>query len=231
MLTAPSISGAPLVGGTLTADLGTWEDADGFTVRWQRCAGAGTGCADIAGATAETYRVEEDDAGNRLRVVVVARNRRGERTASSEATAAVAQGYAQMVVADDPTGYWAAGPHAGCDGRVLAWGKGGGAWISPGAVDDPSPSGGEVDPVHNTFTGRGCDSPPRSRAGTGLWPDMAGWRVTVGRGAALAAWPGACAVDPIACPLPVQVDEIATYDVPLDASRIAAHAAAGGDGE
>lgn len=90
--TAPSISGTPRDGETLTANEGTWtgDEPMTFTYQWQRCDGNGLNCANLAGATARTYDVQTSDVNNRLRVVVTAKNVTGSTSANSQPTAAVA---------------------------------------------------------------------------------------------------------------------------------------------
>ena len=90
--TAPSISGTPRDGETLTANEGTWtgDQPMTFTYQWQRCDGNGLNCANLAGATARTYDVQTSDVNNRLRVVVTAKNVTGSTSANSQPTAAVA---------------------------------------------------------------------------------------------------------------------------------------------
>jgi sugar lactone lactonase YvrE len=66
-LSAPTISGTPTVGATLTADAGTWTPTpDSFTYQWLR--------NDVAidGATQSTYVVTHDDADQLLSVSVTA---------------------------------------------------------------------------------------------------------------------------------------------------------------
>jgi hypothetical protein len=77
---APTISGALVVGATLTGHNGSWLYGDGSSCRseceylfaWQRCVPGGV-CASIPGATARTYVVSPADARHSLRVVVTAR--------------------------------------------------------------------------------------------------------------------------------------------------------------
>ena len=89
--TAPSVSGTPRDGETLTAATGTWTGTApiGLAVRWQRCTTATT-CADIAGATATTYTARPADVGTTLRVLVTASNAGGTASAPSAQTATVA---------------------------------------------------------------------------------------------------------------------------------------------
>jgi hypothetical protein len=69
---APSVSGTPRVGETLTAGDGTWTGTQGIDhgYQWQRCTAAGADCASIAGATGSTYALGAADEGATMRVVV-----------------------------------------------------------------------------------------------------------------------------------------------------------------
>ncbi len=73
---APTVSGTPRAGETLTAHDGTWTGTPtiGYGHQWQRCDGQGKNCKSIAGATAATYVATADDVGKTLRVVVTAGN-------------------------------------------------------------------------------------------------------------------------------------------------------------
>src|SRR3954451_18111327 len=90
---APTISGTPQVGQTLTASTGTWNSSTTptFAYQWQRCDTAGNNCAAIAGANAQTYVVQSADANSTLRVVVTATNSSGSGSATSSQTAVVGQ--------------------------------------------------------------------------------------------------------------------------------------------
>jgi len=90
---APTISGTPQVGQTLTASTGTWNSSTTptYTYQWQRCDTAGNNCAAITGATAQTYTVTSDDENKTLRVVVTATNSSGSGSATSAQTAVVSQ--------------------------------------------------------------------------------------------------------------------------------------------
>jgi hypothetical protein len=88
---APSIGGDIRVGGTATANAGTWAGSTPITFQyqWLICGPNGNACHDISGATAQNYQVKSDDAGNTLRVRVIAGNADGSNTATSAASAKV----------------------------------------------------------------------------------------------------------------------------------------------
>jgi hypothetical protein len=90
---APTISGTPQVGQTLTASTGTWtsDTTPTYTYQWERCDTAGNNCAVIAGATAQTYTVQSADVNSTLRVLVTARNASGSTAATSAQTAVVTE--------------------------------------------------------------------------------------------------------------------------------------------
>ena len=84
----PAITGTPRDAALLTASPGTWTGTvpQARTYRWRRCDAAGSGCADIAGATASTYRLTVADVGSTVRVVVSSANAAGTATATSART-------------------------------------------------------------------------------------------------------------------------------------------------
>jgi hypothetical protein len=89
--TAPTISGTPSQGSTLTANIGTWS-GDGpivYSFQWRRCNAAGANCVSLPNAQSQQYRVTANDVGNTLRVVVTARNSQGASSATSVQTAVV----------------------------------------------------------------------------------------------------------------------------------------------
>ena len=57
--------------------------------QWERCDTAGANCADIPGATAGTYTLEDADAGHTTRVSVTYTNAAGDDTARSAPTAVI----------------------------------------------------------------------------------------------------------------------------------------------
>jgi hypothetical protein len=89
---APTIGGTPQEGLALTADDGRWNGANPITYafQWQRCDTAGANCADIAGATGQSYTLGVADVAHTMRVRVTASNARGSHSATSNQTALVA---------------------------------------------------------------------------------------------------------------------------------------------
>lgn len=89
----PILSGPASQGALLEATTGSWFGYPGLVTLsygWQRCDAAGSSCSTIAGASESTYRLGTDDAGRRVRVVVTARDRRGQATsAASEPTGTI----------------------------------------------------------------------------------------------------------------------------------------------
>jgi hypothetical protein len=86
----PAISGSAVVGQTLTASTGTWSWAPtSYGYQWRRCDSAGANCANLTGATANSYALQSGDAGSTLRVVVTATNTAGSTSATSAQTGVV----------------------------------------------------------------------------------------------------------------------------------------------
>jgi hypothetical protein len=85
---APTISGSAVVGGTLTAEPGTWTGAPTFAYFWLQCDAAGAGCVDT-NARGRTYGVRSADLGRTIRVQVRGTNPRGNSTATSAQTGVV----------------------------------------------------------------------------------------------------------------------------------------------
>ena len=93
---APTISGTPLAGQTLTADTSGIEDPDGltrvaFSYQWLFSAFTGTADTEIKGATASTYTLSAGDQGKPIKVRVTFTDDAGnEETLSSVAVVGIA---------------------------------------------------------------------------------------------------------------------------------------------
>jgi hypothetical protein len=80
----PTIEGKFQVGETVTAGNGSWANSPtAYAYQWQRCGSGGGSCADIAGATAKSYKLTSAEVGRTVRVLVTASNADGKDTANS----------------------------------------------------------------------------------------------------------------------------------------------------
>ena len=88
---APLVTGTAAVNQALSSSAGTWAMGGApFAYQWQRCSSGGTGCVDIPGATAATYRPTAADGGHVVRSTVRATNVNGlSQPAASTGTSAV----------------------------------------------------------------------------------------------------------------------------------------------
>jgi hypothetical protein len=103
----PTVTGTPTAGETLTAAAGAWSGSPTrFAYQWRRCDAVGAGCADIAGATGQTYVVGVADLGSTLRVAVTARNTVASATATSAPTSVVS-GFVDTFTGDRVSPFWA----------------------------------------------------------------------------------------------------------------------------
>ena len=95
--TAPPVLAGPVVQGqALTVDPGTWDGGGtSYSYTWQRCDAKGKNCADIPGATEQSYTPGADDVGYTLRAVVTATNDAGATVTTTPVSAPV-------VAASDP---------------------------------------------------------------------------------------------------------------------------------
>jgi hypothetical protein len=85
---APVVTGTALLGAQLSATTGDWSPVGAsYAYQWQR--DAGSGFADIPGATSASYTLVRADVGATLRVRVTASNVDGSGSAVSAATGAV----------------------------------------------------------------------------------------------------------------------------------------------
>ena len=90
-LTAPAITGEPIVGQQLTAGTGDWAGTPPFSYsyEWQSCSELTGECSEIAGATEPTYTVGPLEVADGFRVLVKASNTEGSATATSAETGIV----------------------------------------------------------------------------------------------------------------------------------------------
>ena len=87
---APTVSGTPQDGSTLTGSNGTWSNSPTkFEVLWMRCDKAGGACSGINGANRSTYTLTSADVNNTVRFRVTASNSAGSETATSAPTALI----------------------------------------------------------------------------------------------------------------------------------------------
>jgi hypothetical protein len=88
---APTISGTPVVGETLSVTSGSWSSSSTlhYSYQWRRCNSSGGGCSNISGADSSSYQVRSADRGHTLRARVTARNADGSATTDSNPTAVV----------------------------------------------------------------------------------------------------------------------------------------------
>lgn len=86
----PAISGTAMESLILTASQGSWSNSPTlFAYQWQRCDSAGSNCANLAGATTDSYALVRDDIGSTIRFAVTATNPYGHASATSAQTAVV----------------------------------------------------------------------------------------------------------------------------------------------
>ncbi len=88
----PSVSGATVVGQTLTASSGLWSGfpAPSYTYQWAKCDQNGQNCGSFGSATSSnTYTLLPSDAGSTFEVTVTASNSLGSSQATSSATGVV----------------------------------------------------------------------------------------------------------------------------------------------
>lgn len=88
-----TITGAPVVGQTLTATTSGWSGVTSYSYQWRTCDASGNNCSDMAGQTTSTYAPSASDIGNTLRVKVTATNSGGQATVTSSQTAVISYGF------------------------------------------------------------------------------------------------------------------------------------------
>src|SRR5207244_131226 len=92
----PTIRGVAQVGGVLHASRGRWIKASRFTYRWELCNARGARCKAVGKVKRPkkkplTYVIPARDLGHTIRLTVVASNRWGKNSATSRATAVIAE--------------------------------------------------------------------------------------------------------------------------------------------
>src|SRR5581483_3719857 len=88
----PTISGTAKDGSTLSATSGTWSGSGAITYayQWQRCDAKGANCANIGGATTDTYALGSADVGSTISIAVTATDSTGSATVYSDLAGPVA---------------------------------------------------------------------------------------------------------------------------------------------
>jgi hypothetical protein len=87
---APTVTGTPQQGRTLTGSPGSWTHSPAdFDYSWLRCDRTGGSCAAVGAARGTTYVLSAADVGNTVRFRVTARNSEGSTTATSAPTAVI----------------------------------------------------------------------------------------------------------------------------------------------
>ncbi len=87
---APTITGTPQEGRTLTENPGYWSNSPTSTsIQWLRCDAGDSHCSEIPGATATTYSLSPADIGATIQVTETATNAGGSTTAYSGFTSVV----------------------------------------------------------------------------------------------------------------------------------------------
>jgi GH25 family lysozyme M1 (1,4-beta-N-acetylmuramidase) len=89
--TAPTVTGTPVVGQSLSSSVGAWTGApSSFAYQWRRCSATGGECVAIVGATAATYTLTPDDIGATVSLVITATGKGGSTAAPAAVTPVVA---------------------------------------------------------------------------------------------------------------------------------------------
>lgn len=101
LVSSPSISGEAVSEEALSVSTGSWSGTGtiGYSYQWRKCNSSGTECANIEGATSNSYVLSSSDVGSTLRVVVIASNGLEESSVTSSASSVVqANGLANITV-------------------------------------------------------------------------------------------------------------------------------------
>jgi sugar lactone lactonase YvrE len=104
-ISAPTISGSPSDGATLTASPGSWSgEPTAYEYQWYRCNEAGSGCSRIVGATSSSFLLTSAEVGKTVKVEVRASNGAGASSATSAASEVVAASAPSISVAPSLSG-------------------------------------------------------------------------------------------------------------------------------
>jgi hypothetical protein len=88
--TAPTITGTPQQGQTLTEHHGAWtNEPTSYSYQWLQCDSLGNGCLPIAGAAAQTYVPLASDVGHTIEVQETAKNAGGSSSPAISSPTAV----------------------------------------------------------------------------------------------------------------------------------------------
>jgi streptogramin lyase len=88
---APTVTGVPTQGGTLSVGTGTWQNGTGsFSYQWESCDPSGTGCMPLPGEVGSQIVASSSDIGRTLRAIVTASNVAGSASTSSNASGVIA---------------------------------------------------------------------------------------------------------------------------------------------
>ena len=101
---APTLSGTPQEGSTLTVTSGKWSGTPPLTLayQWQRCDVGGLNCVPTPGAAEQSYLLGDSDVGFTIRGVVIASNPGGSVSAASAQTPAIVAARASAPASIEP---------------------------------------------------------------------------------------------------------------------------------
>jgi RHS repeat-associated protein len=91
-ISLPAVGGSPHAGGTQEADPGEWSGAlpISYAYQWQRCNSSGAECANITGASTQSFTPTEAMISSTLRVTVTASNSEGSLSETSAVSPPIA---------------------------------------------------------------------------------------------------------------------------------------------
>ncbi len=100
----PVISGEATAGQQLTVSAGNWTPAGvAITYQWQHCDTDDRSCRNVSGAKSSTYAIPSTDIGNKLRVLITAKNASGQTSLYSNDTEFVQSSAPAPTVNQAPT--------------------------------------------------------------------------------------------------------------------------------